>query len=216
MGCAPAGRQRGCSNEAGVRRRRGERGRAVRPTWRSLNRQPRSGGGATRWRSYFIFAIFAVHKVCVPTAQDTPKFPPTRGTPPPNRGPCGPCRSPAARDSPLCPSRSPLRGRPLDPGPRPRYPGAAVPTGARGTAGKDEADSAPLPAPALAEDRRTPALHTGTLHLAVRATSGGFGTRALSGVSCGDWLTGDLSQHDPHCSRCRQHTPASSARSPPA
>ena len=45
---------------------------------------------------------------------------------------------------------------------------------------------APLPAPALAEDRRTPALHAGTLHLAVRATSGGFGTRALSGVSCGD------------------------------
>ena len=75
---------------------------------------------------------------------------------------------------------------------------------------------APLPAPALAEDRRTPALHTGTQHPAVRATSGGFGTKALSGVSCGDWLTGDLSQHDPHCSRCRQHTPASSARSPPA
>ena len=26
----------------------------------------------------------------------------------------------------------------------------------------------------------------------------------------------DTSQHDPHCSRCRQHTPASPARSPPA
>ena len=48
---------------------------------------------------------------------------------------------------------------------------------------------APLPAPAFAEDRREPALHTGTLHPAVRATSGGFGTKALSGVSCGDWLT---------------------------
>ena len=45
---------------------------------------------------------------------------------------------------------------------------------------------APPSAPALAEDRRTPALHTGTLHPAVRATSGGFGTKALSGVSCGD------------------------------
>ena len=73
------------------------------------------------------------------------------------------------------------------------------------------------PQPSLSEDRRTDA-RTAHRHTAPRRARYERRLRdqgPLRGL-LRRLIDVDTSQHDPHCSRCRQHTPASSARSPPA